>query len=184
MHCKKYSIHKAELSFKVPEHLKDIMNQKFLHHKLAYSWDENVLHTSESASNDLVDFLRETNLSSGVTFRAPHQEWLPLEAYDKYRETSWLDTLIKASNIKMYFQPIITQTGLIYGYELLARFLIRTMRSSILIKYSQLQKSEVGPLYWTVYADCGPFRRSRASMTPKKASSTLYPQLYISPSIV
>ncbi|MDZ7834339.1 MAG: EAL domain-containing protein [Alkalibacterium sp.] len=80
------------------------------------------MHTSESASNDLVDFLREMNLSSGVTFRPPHQEWLPLDDYDTYRETSWLDTLIKASNIKMYFQPIITQTGLIYGYELLARF--------------------------------------------------------------
>lgn len=122
MSCPNCTITKSELSFKIPWHLKNTITQKFIHHASSYSWEGNILHTFEAASNELVDFLTVTDLDSGVSFRPPHQEWMSLDRFDEYRSSSWLDTLLKAKNIRMYFQPIITQTGLIYGYEMLARF--------------------------------------------------------------
>lgn len=122
MHCSNCAIHKSELSFKIPDHLKSLIKDSFIHHSSTYIWEDTILHTSESASNDLVDFLRGMNLTKDVYFRPPNQDWLELDIYDDYRSTSWLDRLIKAKNIKMYFQPIINQTGEIYGYEMLARF--------------------------------------------------------------
>lgn len=122
MHCSNCTIHKSELSFKIPDTLMNLITKEFTHHTKTYTWEKNILHTSEAASNDLVDFIREMNLMNEVFFRPPNKEWLSLDSYDQYRESSWLDALIKAKNINMYFQPIISHTGHIFGYELLARF--------------------------------------------------------------
>ncbi|WP_423189787.1 EAL domain-containing protein [Alkalibacterium sp. f15] len=122
MHCSTCTIVKSELTFNIPKQLKSLITKEFFHDTSSYIWKENILHTSEAASNDLVDFLREMNLTSGVTFAPLHKEWSSLDTFDDYRKTSWLDALIKEKSIKMHFQPIITQTGDIYGYELLARF--------------------------------------------------------------
>ncbi|SFC22275.1 EAL domain, c-di-GMP-specific phosphodiesterase class I (or its enzymatically inactive variant) [Alkalibacterium subtropicum] len=122
MHCPNCTIRKSELSFQIPLHIKEIICQHFSHHSRSFTWNNNILHTSEAASNDLVDFLKEMDMDTGVSFKPPHQDWMNLEKYDTYRNSSWLDDLIKAKNIRMYFQPIITQTGMIYGYEMLARF--------------------------------------------------------------
>lgn len=122
MHCHNCTILKNDLSFKMPQHLKNTIDSKFIHHAGSFSWKENILHTSEATGNDLVDFLREMGLASGVLFSPSSEDWMSLDSYDEYRSSSWLDELIKTKNIRMYFQPILTGTGKIYGYEMLARF--------------------------------------------------------------
>jgi EAL domain-containing protein (putative c-di-GMP-specific phosphodiesterase class I) len=122
MQCPNCQSTESGLSFKLPRHLQDIIIRDFIHHNSSYTWNKNILHTTETASNDLVDFLREMNLDSKVFFKAPYKDWLSLDRFDEYRHSSWLDDLIESKNIQMYFQPIIASNGKIYAYEMLARF--------------------------------------------------------------
>ncbi|GEK91685.1 EAL domain-containing protein [Alkalibacterium kapii] len=123
MNCPNCSVVETDkLLFKVPQELKHIIITEFTNQDKTYKWEECILHITESESNSLVDFLRAMNLSNEVTFKHPYQGWMPLDNYDDYRSTSWIDELIRNENVTMYFQPIITHAGKIYGYEMLARF--------------------------------------------------------------
>lgn len=85
------------------------------------SLDDYIL-TTEQATSDLTDFLEAMKLTDNVFFRIQNGEWLPILQFKSYIDSSWVDTLIREKYIKMHFQPIITPTGEIYGYELLSRF--------------------------------------------------------------
>ncbi|GAB2498648.1 hypothetical protein GCM10008929_19070 [Alkalibacterium psychrotolerans] len=122
MSCPNCSMSKQWVSLKIPEKIQSLVLDHFDHISYTYEHKGNVIAVDEQAAADLLDFLKAMQLTDSVYFKIPTEEWHPIELLEQYREASWVDSIIRETNITMYFQPIITADGTIYGYEMLARF--------------------------------------------------------------
>lgn len=122
MTCPSCSISKQRITFNIPEDLTSMVVDHFNQKDYPFTIIDGNLLTTEQAASDLNDFLTAMDLSAHVTFKIQNQDWLPLSNITDYIESSWVDNILREKYINMHFQPIITPTGKIFGYEMLARF--------------------------------------------------------------
>lgn len=122
MSCPNCSITPHSLSFKLNEEVKLIIVDHFTRHHYTYHIEDTIIHTSEEAGQDLVDFLTAMNMTADAYFKIRQLDWMPINQFDQFQEASWVDHILREKYIRMHYQPIITATGWIYGYEMLARF--------------------------------------------------------------
>lgn len=122
MSCPNCSMNKQKVAIKVPKANQSMILNHFKHMNYTYECVDEIITVNEPAVADLLDFLTALEISDSIYFKIPTEEWQPIESFKQYQEASWVDAIIKEKNITMFFQPIITADGTIYGYEMLARF--------------------------------------------------------------
>lgn len=122
MTCPSCSVSKQRVTLEIPDQLKVMILDHFDQREYPYTFVDNHILTTEQATSDLTDFLEAMTLSENVYYKIQNQEWLPILEFKHYTTSSWVDKIIREQYISMHFQPIITPSGHIFGYEMLARF--------------------------------------------------------------
>lgn len=123
MTCPSCSISKQRITLDIPSQMSTMVLNHFDQREYPYTLIDEYILTTEQATSDLADFLEAMNLTENVSFKIQNGEWLSILELKTYISSSWVDAIIREKFIKMHFQPIITSSGEIYGYELLARFI-------------------------------------------------------------
>ncbi|MCC5894762.1 MAG: EAL domain-containing protein [Alkalibacterium sp.] len=122
MACPSCTISKQRIILDIPSKLTSMVLSHFDQRDYPYAIKDDYILTTEQAAADLTDFLEAMALTEEVSFKIHNDEWLPILDIRTYIESSWVDNILREKFIAMHFQPIITSTGKIYGYEMLARF--------------------------------------------------------------
>lgn len=84
------------------------------------------LHVNEQGAMDLHDFCVHHSEMENISFRIGEQPWRTFVEFEQYRKSAWIDHVIQEERIINHFQAIVTAEKIIYGYELLARFIDQT----------------------------------------------------------
>ena len=125
MTCKNCTVGTIRFRVKLTGHNNLMMKQVAIEHlaRLGYVIIEKdgILFVYEEAMRELTDFFTTFGEMDNIAFTFD-EEWRPLtEVYDVL-QASWVDTIITKNRIVCYSQPIIQSNGVVFGHEVLARF--------------------------------------------------------------
>lgn len=81
-----------------------------------------VIALRESAVTDFYDFCLDHMRTSSMDYRVNDGEWKPIAKLPEELQERWVEGIIAEKRVVPYAQPIMTENGEVYGYEVLARF--------------------------------------------------------------
>lgn len=83
---------------------------------------ENVIVVKETAVAGLYDYFSNIMDINTIFFKVESREWKPIHEVLELLESKWIDQVILNGDVIFHVQPIVTRSGDIFAYEMLARF--------------------------------------------------------------
>ncbi|WP_342526970.1 EAL domain-containing protein [Chryseomicrobium sp. FSL W7-1435] len=71
---------------------------------------------------EVINFFEDHLDIEQILFKTEQTEWTTLSELGNFLELSWIDEIILQERVECHYQPIIRSDGMLFGYELLARF--------------------------------------------------------------
>ena len=125
MTCKNCTVGTIQFRVKLTGHNNLVMKQVAIEHlaRLGYAIieEDGILFVYEEAMRELTDFFTTFGEMDNITFTVD-EHWQPLTKVYDVLQASWVDTIIAKNRIVCYSQPIIQSNGVVFGHEVLARF--------------------------------------------------------------
>ncbi|SDJ36389.1 EAL domain-containing protein [Salimicrobium halophilum] len=84
--------------------------------------EEYILRMEEADAVDFADFSGDHLDRTQIFYKVPDKDWDVIEGIYDLSEHKWIDDVIKKRLVTCHYQPIVTDNGDVYAYEMLARF--------------------------------------------------------------
>lgn len=90
--------------------------------RIAYAKEGAEIEVPEQYVKELLNFFEDHLVVEQIQFKTTQTEWSPISQISEFLDVGWIDDIILRERVECHYQPIVRSDGVLFGYELLARF--------------------------------------------------------------
>lgn len=90
--------------------------------RITYLKESDEIEVPEQYVKEVLNFFEDHLLVEHIQFKTAQTDWLPLSQISEFLDVGWIDDIILNERVECHYQPIVRSDGMLFGYELLARF--------------------------------------------------------------